>query len=179
MNQNNQKPRYTETKFNQDATNAIMRGVNLVADAVNSTLGPLGRNSLLEESWGKHTILHDGVRTAMAIIPEDPFERAGAKLIQEAGQRQRDSVGDGTSVCTLLTQAILKETLKITAAGVPVMSLRAELEAGAQKVIHKLSQLSQPIKTLEQLKEIAIISAEDKELGDLIAGAIYRVGGGR
>lgn len=172
----NPNEKYTQIKFGRDATEAIMIGVNELADAVSTTLGPRGLNTLIEEPWGAVTILHDGVRTALAVNPKDPFENAGVKVIQEAGKRQRDQVGDGTTVATILTQSILNEAIKVTSSGVNAMSLRRELETGTKKLIDKLDELGEPITNLEQKINIATISSEDPELGKMIAETIHKVG---
>lgn len=173
MNPNN--PQYTNVKFGNEAIDATYEGVNEVCEATATTLGPLGRNVLIDKGY-ETDIIHDGVRVASSINPEEPFKRNGAKVIQEAAKKQRDAVGDGTTAVMVLTQAILKETLKATASGINPMKLRHGLESGAEKIVKRLEQLSTPITTLEQKIQIATISAEDKELGKLVAGTIHKIG---
>ncbi len=171
-----QRPnRYTTVKFGQNAIDAVMEGVREVTEATSTSLGPLGKNSLVDKEY-ELVIVHDGVTIADSIQPEESFKRAGAKIVQEAAKRQRDEVGDGTTVAMILTQAILDETLKIVAAGTNPMSLRRGLENGRDKIINKLKKLAKPVKTLEQKTQIATISAEDAELGKLVADTIHKIG---
>lgn len=173
---NPQKPRATITKFGQEAITAIMGGVRLLAESVAGTLGPKGRNVLIEEVWGAMTILHDGVRVANSFAPKDEWERAGVKVMQEAALKQRDAVGDGTTVVVILTLAIIEEVLKATSGGHNPMTLRKELEHGAQKVIEAIQALSTPVTTLAQKTQIATISCQDQDLGTLIAETIHTIG---
>lgn len=173
MNPNN--PQYTTTLFDKNATDAVYKGMREVTESVATTLGPLGRNFLIDKGY-ETVIIHDGVKVSLAINPEDPFERAGANLIKEATKRQRDEVGDGTTAVAVLTQAIIDESLKATATGINPMTLRRGLESGAEKVIKKLQSLSTPVKTLEQKIQIANISAEDPELGRLVAETVDKIG---
>lgn len=173
MNPN--KPQYTTVKFNKDATDAVYKGMREVTEAVATTLGPLGRNVLIDKGY-ETSIIHDGVKVSLSINPEDPFERNGANVIKEATKRQRDEVGDGTTAVAVLTQAIIDESLKATATGINPMTLRRGLESGADKVVKKLSTLSTPVKTLEQKIQIATISAEDPELGRLVAETVHKIG---
>lgn len=166
---------YTEQKYNEEAINSIYAGVKKVIEPVATTLGPLGRNVLIDKGYTTE-IIHDGVNVSLIVNPEDPFERNGANVIKEATKRQRDTVGDGTTACAILTGAILDETLKATSGGVNPMSIRRELELGSDKVIRKLSLLSRPVKTLEQKIQIATISAEDQDLGKMIAETIHKIG---
>lgn len=173
---NPQKPKTTISLRGSAAIDALMVGVRETAEAVASTLGPRGLNYLIEEPWGEPTILHDGVRVSTFFNPEDPFARAGTKIIQEAAKKQRDIVGDGTTVASILTLAILEECLKISAAGTNAMTLRTGLESGMKKVVERLRALSQPVKTLEEKIQIATISAEDPVLGKMIAETIHKIG---
>lgn len=169
------EPKYTITKFNKDAIDSLYEGVTEVCEAVATTLGPKGRNVLIDKGYSIN-IIHDGVETANAINPEEPFKNKGAKIIQEAAKKQRDAVGDGTTVCVILTKAILDKALEATASGINAMTLRAGLESGAEKVIHKIKELSTPVKILEQKIQIGTISAEDPILGKLIAETIHEIG---
>ena len=171
----NPQDKYTITKFNKEAIDAIYKGVREVTEAVATTLGPLGRNFLIDKGY-QTDIIHDGVKVSLAINPEDPFERNGANVIKEATKKQRDAVGDGTTAVAVLTQAILDESLKATASGINPMTLRRGLESGCGKIIAKLNKLAIPVKTLDQKIQIATISAENPELGKLVAETIHKVG---
>lgn len=168
-------PQYTQVKFNKDAIDALYEGVSEVCEAVATTLGPKGRNVLIDKGYSID-VVHDGVETANAINPEEPFKNRGARLIQEAAKKQRDAVGDGTTVVTILTKAILDKALEATASGIEAMDLRAGLESGADKVIHKIEELSTKISTLDQKIQIGTISAENPILGKLIAETIHEIG---
>lgn len=172
---NPQEPKYTQVKFNKDAIDSLYEGVTEVCEAVATTLGPKGRNVLIDKGYDVK-ILHDGVEVANSINPEEPFKNRGARIIQEAAKKQRDQVGDGTTVVTILTKAILDKALEATAGGVNAMELRKGLESGAEKVIHKIEELSTPVKTLDQKIQIGTISAEDAVLGKLIAETIHDIG---
>jgi len=167
--------KHTTVKFGKDAIDAVYEGVREVTEATATTLGPLGSNVLIDKGY-ETTILHDGVSVANSINPEDPFKRNGAHVIQEAAKKQRDAVGDGTTAVMVLAQAILDESLKATASGVNRMTLRKGLESGRDKVIAKLETLKTPVKTLAQKIQIATISAEDPELGKLVAETVHKVG---
>lgn len=172
---NPQNPKYTTTLFGKEAIDAVYKGVREVTEAVATTLGPLGRNVLIDKGYTTE-IIHDGVNVSLIINPEDPFERNGANVIKEATRKQRDEVGDGTTAVAILAQAILDETLKMTASGINPMTLRRGLESGRDKVVKELDKLSTPVKTLDQKIQIASISAEDPVLGKLIAETIDKIG---
>lgn len=165
----------TTVKFGKDAIDAVYEGVNEVCEATATTLGPLGQNVLVDKGYGA-VIVHDGVTVANSIIPKEEFKRKGAQLIQEAAKKQRDAVGDGTTAVMVLAQAIIKEALKATASGINAMTLRRGLESGAKKVVDKITSLSIPVKTLAQKIQIATISAEDPDLGRLVAETIHKIG---
>lgn len=172
-----QKPRYTTTLFGDKAIQAVMEGFRMAAIAAANTIGPAGKNTLLEEAWGnEYTILNDGVRTVNAINPEDPYERAGVRILQEAAKAIRDKCGDGTSATSLLSLAITDEILKVVAAGNNPMLLRRELDTGLKKCITRITELSTPVTTVEQKTQIATISCQDPELGTLIAQTIHKIG---
>lgn len=172
----NPNQNYTETKFNQDAIDSVYKGVNEVAEAVATTLGPMGRNVLIDKGY-ETSIIHDGVNVSLIVNPEEPFARNGANVMKEATKRQRDLVGDGTTCVAILTQAILNEALKIVSAGNNPMMLRRGLESGANKVCEYIKKnLTTPVKTLAQKRQIATISAEDEELGKLVSDTIEKVG---
>lgn len=165
----------TKVLFGDKATEALMKGVNLVCDATSTTLGPRGRNVAIDKQY-THVILHDGVSVSESVSPKEPYQKLGAKIIKEAAKKQRDSQGDGTTVCMILSQSILKESLKATSSGVNPMSLRKGLEDGADKVVKLLQKESKPIKTLQQKIQVATISAEDPELGKMIAETRHKIG---
>jgi chaperonin GroEL len=169
------KDNSTQVLFGDEARARLMQGVNLVTDATITTLGPRGNNVAIDKEW-EHIVLHDGVSVASSVNPRDPFAKLGAKIIKEAAKKQRDEVGDGTTVVLSLAQAILKECLKIVAAGVNPMSLRPGLEKGAQKIIEEIRKYSRPIETLEEKREIATISAENAELGEMVANTLEDIG---
>ena len=167
--------KYTSTKFDKEAIDAVYKGVREVTSAVATTLGPLGRNVLIDKGF-ETSVIHDGVKVSLVINPKDPFERNGANIIKEATKKQRDEVGDGTTAVAVLSQAILDETLKATASGINPMLLRKGLESGAKKITDELVKLSSPVKTKTQKTQIATISAQDAELGKMIADTIDKIG---
>lgn len=171
----------TEIISKSEARKKLLTGVNVVNDAVGSTLGPKGRNVGITKMdfHGKifdHTILHDGVSVAKAVELEDEFENFGAYVIKEAAQKTVDVAGDGTTVTTILAQSIFDECFKIVETGVNPMSLRKGLEAGRDKLLDELDKYATPIKTLKEEIHIATISAENDELGKLVAETLHKVG---
>jgi chaperonin GroEL len=169
----NQRP--SQVAFGDEAINKVMKGVYAVCEATALTLSPRGRNVLIDKGW-EHVIVHDGVSVAESINPSDPWEQAGAKVAKEAAKKQRDTVGDGTTVVLILMQAILKECLKATGSGVNPRSIEQSLVEASKKVIAKIEEYSTPITTLEQKTQIATISAQDEELGQIIAKTIHEIG---
>jgi len=171
-----------KTLFKEDAQNALLAGINELAEAVATTLGPKGRNVAIvkvaadDRTIYDRAVIHDGVEVAKMIEPEDQFANLGAGLIRQAAQKQVDSVGDGTTVTIVLAQAIINEALKITSAGENPMSLRKGLEDGVEILCKELDKISNPIKTLDEKKQVATISAEDPELGELIATTLDEIG---
>jgi len=172
------KGKFTSIKFGKDAIDSVYVGVRMTAEATATTLGPAGKNVMIERDYqaSRTSIIHDGINVALTVNLEDPFARNGANVMKEAGKRQRDICGDGTTACSILTMAILDEVLKVTASGINPMTLRRGLESGSKKVIQQLSTISMPVKTLKQKQQIATISAEDEELGKLIAEVVHKVG---
>ena len=167
--------KFTLVKFGNAAQEAVYAGMREVTSAVATTLGPLGRNFLIDKGYTTE-IIHDGVKVSLAINPEEEFAHNGANVIKEATKRQRDEVGDGTTAVAILTQAIVDESLKATGTGINPMTLRKELESGALKVVKKLYTLSTPVSSLSQKIQIATISAEDEELGKLVAETVHKIG---
>lgn len=166
-----------ELQFNQDAKDSILRGATLVKDAVAETLGPRGNNVAIEYPMGIiPRVVHDGVTVAKEVDPEDAFEKIGADLVKEAARRTNDAAGDGTTTAIVLAHAILEESLKNIAAGSNAMMIRRGIEAAVQAVTGRLWDMTQKVKTAEQKKQIATISAQNEEIGELIVAALEKVG---
>jgi chaperonin GroEL len=162
--------------FDEDARHAIKRGVDVLANAVKTTLGPKGRNVALDKKFGAPTITHDGVTVAKDIELENPFENMGAQLLKEAATKTNDVAGDGTTTATVLAQSIVTEGLRNVAAGANPMQLKTGIELGAGFVVEKLRQLATDVKGKEEIANVASISAADREIGELIAEVMDRVG---
>ncbi len=162
--------------FDEEARRALERGMNKLADAVRVTLGPKGRNVVLDKKWGAPTITNDGVSIAKDIELEDPFERIGAELVKEVAKKTDDVAGDGTTTATVLAWAMVREGLKNVAAGANPMSLKKGIEAAVEAAVASLHDLAKPADTKEQIAQVASISAADTEIGQMIADAIDRVG---
>lgn len=163
-------------KFDTEARTKLLTGIETVAQAVGSTLGPKGRNVAINEPWGAPTITHDGVSVAGALNFEDPFEDMGAELIKEAARKTSDKAGDGTTVTTILTHAIVKEALHQIQAGANPMTLKSDLETSLSLILKELDTLKTDITTDEEIEHIATISAADAEKGKLVAEAFKQVG---
>ncbi|MEY4425615.1 MAG: hypothetical protein RJB56_1242 [Actinomycetota bacterium] len=162
--------------FNEEARRGLERGLNILADTVKVTLGPRGRNVVLEKKWGAPTITNDGVSIAKEIELDDPFERIGAELVKEVAKKTDDVAGDGTTTATVLAQALVREGLRNVAAGADPISLKKGIEKAVQAVIAELINNAKPVETKEQIAATASISAGDTQIGDLIAEAIDKVG---
>jgi chaperonin GroEL len=162
--------------FNEDARRGLERGMNQLADAVKVTLGPKGRNVVLEKKWGAPTITNDGVSIAKEIELEDPWEKIGAELVKEVAKKTDDVAGDGTTTATVLAQALVREGLRNVAAGANPMALKKGIEAAVERVSEELSKLAKDVETKEQIASTASISAADPEIGALIAEAMDKVG---
>ncbi|MED4270570.1 chaperonin GroEL [Geobacillus stearothermophilus] len=165
-----------EIKFSEEARRAMLRGVDKLADAVKVTLGPKGRNVVLEKKFGSPLITNDGVTIAKEIELEDPFENMGAKLVAEVASKTNDIAGDGTTTATVLAQAMIREGLKNVAAGANPMGIRRGIEKAVAVAVEELKAISKPIKGKESIAQVAAISAADEEVGQLIAEAMERVG---
>ncbi len=161
--------------FDEEARRALERGMNKLADAVRVTLGPKGRNVVLDKKWGAPTITNDGVSIAKDIELEDPFERIGAELVKEVAKKTDDVAGDGTTTATVLAWAMVREGLKNVAAGANPMSLKKGIEAAVEAAVSSLQDLAKPADTKAQIAQVASISAADSEIGEMIADAIDRV----
>ncbi|MEO0049429.1 MAG: hypothetical protein RL556_761 [Actinomycetota bacterium] len=162
--------------FDEEARRGLERGLNILADTVKVTLGPRGRNVVLEKKWGAPTITNDGVSIAKEIELEDPFERIGAELVKEVAKKTDDVAGDGTTTATVLAQALVREGLRNVAAGADPITLRRGIDKAVAAVIEELHNIAQPIKSKEQIASTASISAGDPAIGALIAEAIDKVG---
>jgi chaperonin GroEL len=162
--------------FNEDARRRLKTGVDALANAVKTTLGPKGRNVALDKKWGAPTITHDGVTVAKEIELEDPYENMGAQLLKEAATKTNDVAGDGTTTATVLAQAIVTEGLKNVAAGANPMLLKRGLEIAAEKAAEAILALAIPVNEKTEIANVASISAADKEIGNLIAEVMDRVG---
>ncbi|EPD69251.1 chaperonin 2 [Corynebacterium pyruviciproducens ATCC BAA-1742] len=164
--------------FDEEARRGLERGLNTLADAVKVTLGPKGRNVVLEKSWGAPTITNDGVTIARDIDLEDPYEKIGAELVKEVAKKTDDVAGDGTTTATVLAQALVREGLRNVAAGSNPMSIKRGIEAAVKKVTESLLASAKEIDTKEEIAATAGISAADPAIGEKIAEAMYAVGGG-
>ncbi|HXC19278.1 MAG TPA: chaperonin GroEL, partial [Acidimicrobiales bacterium] len=162
--------------FDEEARRALERGMNKLADAVRVTLGPKGRNVVLDKKWGAPTITNDGVSIAKDIDLEDPFERIGAELVKEVAKKTDEVAGDGTTTATVLAWAMVREGLKNVAAGANPMSLKKGIETGVEAAVSSIQDLAKPADTKEQIAQVASISAADDEIGAMIADAIDKVG---
>src|SRR6476661_2725931 len=167
---------HKELKFNEDARRALERGVNILADAVKVTLGPKGRYDVLDKKFGAPTITNDGVTIAREIEVEDAFENQGAQLVREVATATNDVAGDGTTTATVLAQAIVREGLKNVAAGANPMGLKRGIEQGVDAVVEDLKKQSKEISGKEDIARVASISSREREIGDVIADAIEKVG---
>ena len=166
-----------DIKYSQKARGAILRGVDTLADAVKVTLGPRGRNVILEKSFGSPTITKDGVTVAKEIELEDRFENMGAQMVKEVASKTSDVAGDGTTTATVLAQAIYKEGSKLVAAGVNPMAIKRGIEKAVEVVVEELKRLSKPTKDQEEIAQVGTISANnDTTIGNIIAEAMNKVG---
>jgi chaperonin GroEL len=167
---------HKELKFNEDARRALERGVNVLADAVKVTLGPKGRYVVLDKKFGAPTITNDGVTIAREIEVEDVFENQGAQLVREVATATNDVAGDGTTTATVLAQAIVREGLKNVAAGANPLGLKRGIESAVDQVVEALKKQSKEISGKEDIARVATVSSRDREIGDVIAEAIDKVG---
>jgi chaperonin GroEL len=162
--------------FDEEARRGLERGMNVLADAVKVTLGPKGRNVVLEKKWGAPTITNDGVSIAKEIELEDPWEKIGAELVKEVAKKTDDIAGDGTTTATVLAQALVREGLRNVAAGANPMSLKKGIEAAVASVSEELGKAAKDVETKEQIASTASISAADPSVGEIIAEAMDKVG---
>ena len=162
--------------FDEEARRGLERGLNTLADAVKVTLGPRGRNVVLEKAWGAPTITNDGVSIAKEIELEDPYEKIGAELVKEVAKKTDDIAGDGTTTATVLAQALVREGLRNVAAGADPLSLKRGIEKAVEEVTKTLLDSAKEVETEEEIAATASISAGDQEIGKLIAQAMEKVG---
>jgi len=166
-----------EIRFGEEARARVLRGVNLLADAVTVTLGPKGRNVVLEKSWGSPTVTKDGVSVAKEIQLEDKFENMGAQMVKEVASKTSDVAGDGTTTATVLSRAIFGEGLKLVAAGHDPMSIKRGIDKAVEKVVEELKSMSKPTRDRDEIAQVGTISANnDKTIGDILAEAMDKVG---
>ncbi|PWA06329.1 chaperonin GroEL [Pueribacillus theae] len=165
-----------DMKFGEEARRSMLDGVNALADAVKVTLGPKGRNVVLEKKFGSPLITNDGVTIAKEIELEDAFENMGAKLVAEVASKTNDVAGDGTTTATVLAQAMIREGLKNVTSGANPMVIRRGIEIATQRAVEELKKISKPIEGKESIAQVAAISSSDDNIGELIAEAMERVG---
>jgi len=166
-----------ELKFDQDARNSILDGLNILADAVKVTLGPKGRNVILEKSFGSPTVTKDGVTVAKEIDLEDKFENMGARMVREVATKTSDTAGDGTTTATVLAQTMFREGYKVVAAGANPMDVKRGIDAAVDTVVAELKNLSKPTKDQQEIAQVGTVSANnDETIGNIIAEAMNKVG---
>lgn len=162
--------------YNEDARKALKRGVDTVANAVKVTIGPRGRNVVLDKGYGSPTITNDGVSIARDITLKDKFENMGAEIVKEVAQKTNDVAGDGTTTSVILAQALIAEGMKHTTVGVNAMMVRSGIEKAIDAAVKALKTMAKPIKSDEEVRQVATISAESSEIGNIIADTIKKVG---
>jgi len=166
-----------EIRYHQDARAKILAGVNALANAVRVTLGPKGRNVIIEKSWGSPTVTKDGVTVAKEIELEDKFENMGAQMVREVASKTSDTAGDGTTTATVLAQAIFREGSKLVAAGVNPMELKRGIDKAVAAITDELKKLSKPTRNSDEIAQVGIVSANgDEQIGKMIAEAMEKVG---
>ncbi len=165
-----------QISYEEDARRSLKKGIDSLAAAVKITLGPKGRNVVLDKKWGPPTITNDGVTIAKEIELEEPFENIGAQLIKEVATKTNDIAGDGTTTAVVLAQSMLHEGMKNVAAGANPMALKRGIEKALNTAVEEIKKLSSPVAGKEQISQVASISAADKEIGDLIANVMEKVG---
>src|SRR2546425_4823155 len=165
-----------QLEYSEDARRALKRGIDALADAVKITLGPKGRNVVLDKKFGPPTITNDGVTIAKEIELEDPFENMGAQLLKEAATKTNDVAGDGTTTATVLAQAIVNEGMRNIAAGTNAMLLKRGIDKAAAAVVAEIKTMTTPVHGKEDIAHVAAISAADQEIGELIAEVMDKVG---
>jgi chaperonin GroEL len=162
--------------FDDEARRSLKKGIDILASAVKTTLGPKGRNVALDKKFGVPSVTHDGVTVAKEIHLENPFENMGAQLLKEAATRTNDVAGDGTTTATVLAQAVVTEGLKNLAAGANPMQLKFGIDKGTEAIVNYIHEIAKPVETREDIAHIATNSAADETIGSLIAEVMDRVG---
>lgn len=165
-----------ELKFSEDARAALLRGVDILANTVKTTIGPKGRNVVLDKTYGSPLITNDGVTIAKEIELEDRYENMGAQLVQEVASKTNDIAGDGTTTATVLTQAIAREGMKNVTAGANPIGIRRGIDKATQTAVKALKELSQPVSSKESIAQVAAVSSGEVRIGELIADAMEKVG---
>src|SRR5204862_398190 len=163
-------------KFDERARRALEAGVDKLADAVKVTLGPKGRNVVLDKKFGAPTVTNDGVTIARDIELEDPFENMGAQLVKEVATKTNDVAGDGTTTATVLAQAMITGGLRNVAAGANPMLLKRGIDKGVETVVEELKRLSKPVNTAEETAQVAAVSSGDESIGEMISEVMSKVG---
>ena len=165
-----------EVKFGESARAAKLRGVNVLADAVKVTLGPKGRNVVLDKSFGAPTVTKDGVSVAKEIELKDKFENMGAQMVKEVASKTSDVAGDGTTTATVLAQAMLREGLKSVAAGMNPMDLKRGIDKAVKAAVHQLAEISKPCSDHQEIAQVGTVSANaDESVGGIIAEAMEKL----
>jgi chaperonin GroEL len=162
--------------FDEAARGAILRGVSMLTDAVKATLGPKGRNAILDKKYGAPTITKDGVTVAKEIELKDPWENMGAQLVKEVASKTSDTAGDGTTTATVLAHAIYREGIKNVTAGANPMEIKRGIEKAVEVVVEELKKLSKPVQDKKEIAQVGTISANNDIIGELIAEAMDKVG---
>src|SRR5579871_3406097 len=166
-----------DVRFHEDARHRLLEGVNILANAVKVTLGPKGRNVVLERSFGAPTVTKDGVSVAKEIELKDKFENMGAQMVKEVASKTSDVAGDGTTTATVLAQAIVREGMKYVAAGMNPMDLKRGIDRAVTSVVEELKKISKPTTTSKEIAQVGAISANaDEAIGKIIADAMEKVG---
>ncbi|MBQ3868066.1 MAG: chaperonin GroEL, partial [Clostridia bacterium] len=164
-----------EIKFSEDSRKALVKGVDQLADTVKITLGPKGRNVVLDKKYGAPLITNDGVTIAKEIELEDPFENMGAQLVREVATKTNDVAGDGTTTATVLAQAMIKEGMKNLAAGANPMVLRKGMKKASDRAVEEIAKIAKPVSGKNQIARVAAISASDDNVGEMVADAMEKV----
>src|SRR5207248_6459682 len=163
--------------FSEQARQAILEGVEILAKAVKVTLGPRGRNVVLDKKWGSPTVTKDGVTVAKEIELDDPYHNMGAQMVREVASKTSDVAGDGTTTATVLAEAIFREGIKNVTAGAAPMAIKRGIEKAVETVVEELKKLSRPVKENKEIEQVATISAtSDNVIGKMIAEAVAKVG---
>ena len=163
-------------EFDEDARRALERGVNHLADAVKVTLGPKGRNVVIDKKWGAPTITNDGVTVAREVELEDPLENLGAQLAKEVATKTNDVAGDGTTTATVLAQAMVHQGLRSVAAGANPIAMKRGIDAAAAAVSESLLKIAREVEEQSEIAHVATVSAQDSQIGEIIAEAFAKVG---